>query len=94
MRLKMSSGGCLNWMLISVARFFMRLPARRKKGTPAQRQFSMVEAEGGVGLSAGLGIDAVFVAVADDVLAVDDAGAVLAADGVEDGDGREWPARP
>ena len=47
----------------------------------------MVEAEGGVGLGAGLGIDAVLVAIADDVLAVDDAGAVLAADGIEDGDG-------
>jgi hypothetical protein len=29
MRLKINSGGCLNWMLISVARFFSRLPARR-----------------------------------------------------------------
>ena len=45
------------------------------------------EAEGGEGLGAGLGIDALFLAIADDVLAVDDAGAVLAADGVEDGMG-------
>ena len=31
-------GGRLNWTAISVARRGRRLPVRRKKGTPAQRQ--------------------------------------------------------
>ena len=46
-----------------------------------------LEAEGGVGLGLGARVDAVFLAVADDGLAVDGAGAVLAADGVGGVDG-------
>ena len=44
-----------------------------------------LEAEGGVGLGLGAWVDTIFLAIADDGLAVDGAGAVLAADGVRRG---------
>ncbi len=43
-----------------------------------------LQAQRRVGLRAGLGIDALFVAIADDLLALDNAGAILAAHRVED----------
>ena len=52
-----------------------------------------LEAEGGVGLGLGAWMDAVFLAVADDGLAVDGAGAVLAADGVGGMDGGDGASR-
>ena len=53
-----------------------------------------LEPKRGVGLGLRARMDAIFLAIADDGLAVDDAGAVLAADGVGGVDGREWPSRP
>ena len=86
MRLKIDRGGCLNWMLISVARSEALAGAqkKRKSGPAPVLDF---EAKRGVGFGAGFGIDAVLVAVAIHALALDNAGTVLAADRVEDGNG-------
>jgi hypothetical protein len=64
-RLKiMSSGGCLNWMLISVARLAEALAGADVEGHAGPAPVVDLELEGGVGLGAGFGIDALFLAVA------------------------------
>ncbi len=51
-----------------------------------------LEAQGRVGLGSGFRIDALFVAITHDTLAIDDTGAVLSAHRIQDGDG--WNGLP